>query len=241
MRSGANWRPSNDRRGRPNSSKRSGRKSGVSRSPSSSMITGRCSTSARKPTGSWASSPCVKAPRPLRPRALRARGRPTNSAWRGGRRQRDNQAALDAARKAVMDQAIAAADTNNRLAGDRARAAELRRRIERVEQERFQAVSKLELASTVLAACIERRRKLELQLAKARSTRGGFAEEVVRVRNQHDEAEERLARLQEEKAVAVSRQKVLQAVGYDVVGGDPGAAANLKGTVAQVPLVPQGD
>src|SRR3989454_855451 len=158
----------------------------------------------------------------------------------GVRRQRDNQAALDAARKAVMDQAIAAADTNNRLAGDRARAAELRRRIERVEQERFQAVSKLELASTVLAACIERRRKLELQLAKARSTRGGFAEEVVRVRNQHDEAEERLARLQEEKAVAVARQKVLQAVGYGVVGGDPGAAANLKGTVAQVLSVPQG-
>src|SRR3989441_161613 len=150
-----------------------------------------------------------------------------------------NQAALDAARKAVMDQAIAATDSNNRLASDRARAAELRRRIERVEQERLQAVSKLELASTVLAACIERRRKLEAQLAKARSTRGGFAEEVVRVRNQHDEAEERLARLQEEKAVAVARQKVLQAVGYGVVGGGPGAAANLKGTVAQVLSVPQ--
>src|SRR2546425_10745489 len=72
----------------------------------------------------------------------------------GVRRQRDNQAALDAARKAVMDQAIAAADTNNRLAGDRARAAELRRRIERVEQERVQADSKLELASAGLAACI---------------------------------------------------------------------------------------
>src|SRR3989442_1583948 len=89
-----------------------------------------------------------------------------------------------AAGKAVVDEAIAAADTNNRLASDRAGAAELRRRIERVEQERLQAVSKLELASTVLAACIERRRKLEAQLAKARSTRGGFAEEVVRVRNQ---------------------------------------------------------
>src|SRR3989454_609472 len=75
----------------------------------------------------------------------------------GVRRQRDNQAALDAARKAVMDQAIAAADTNNRLAGDRARAAELRRR-----------------------------------------------------------------------------------VGYEVVGGDPGAAATLKGTVAQVLSVPKG-
>src|SRR5207253_4707212 len=47
----------------------------------------------------------------------------------GVRRQRDSQAALDAARKAVMDQAIAAADTNNRLAGDRARAAEDRRRM----------------------------------------------------------------------------------------------------------------
>jgi len=158
----------------------------------------------------------------------------------GVRRQRDTQAALDAARKAVMDQAIAVADTNNRLAGDRARAAELRRRIERVEQERFQADSKLELASAVLAACIERRRKLEARLAKARSTRAGFAEEIVRVRNQHDEAAQRLARLQEEKAVAVARQKVLQAVGHDVFGGDPGAAANLKGTVAQVLSVPQG-
>src|SRR5207245_716805 len=141
--------------------------------------------------------------------------------------------------KAVMDQAIAATDSNNRLASDRARAAELRRRIERVEQERFQAVSKLESASTVLAACIERRRKLEAQLAKAQSTRASFAEEVVRVRGQLDEAEQRLARLQEEKAVAVARQKVLQAVTRDVVGGDPGAAGNLKGTVAQVLSVPQ--
>jgi len=155
------------------------------------------------------------------------------------RRHHDNQAALDAARKAVMDQAIAATDSNNRLASDRARAAELRRRIERVEQERFQAVSKLELASTVLAACIERRRKLEAQLAKAQSTRASFTEEVVRVRGQLDEAEQRLARLQEEKAVAVGRQKVLQAVARDVVGGDPGAAASLKGTVAQVLSVPQ--
>src|SRR5438309_1762711 len=156
------------------------------------------------------------------------------------RRQHDNQAELDAARKAVMDQAIAAADTNNRLASERARAAELRRRIERVERERFQAVSKLELASTMLAACIERRRKLEAQLAKAQSTRAGFAEKVARVRNQHDEAAQRLGRLQEEKAVAVARQKVLQAVGHDVGKGDPGAAANLKGTVAQVLSVPQG-
>src|SRR5436853_1120474 len=155
------------------------------------------------------------------------------------RRHRGSQASLDAARKAVMDQAIAATDSNNRLAGDRARAAELRRRIERVEQERFQAVSKLESASTVLAACIERRRKLEAQLAKAQSTRASFAEEVVRVRGQLDEAEQRLARLQEEKAVAVARQKVLQAVARDVVGGDPGAAGNLKGTVAQVLSVPQ--
>src|SRR5207244_2198035 len=84
---------------------------------------------------------------------------------------------------------------------------------ERVEQERFQADSKLELASAVLAACIERRRKLEARLAKARSTRAGFAEEIVRVRNQHDEAAQRLARLQEEKAVAVARQEVLQAQG----------------------------
>src|SRR5438132_1571109 len=155
------------------------------------------------------------------------------------RRHRGNQVALDAARKAVMDQAIAATDSNNRLAGDRARAVELRRRIERVEQERFQAVSKLESASTVLAACIERRRKLEAQLAKAQNTRASFAEEVVRVRGQLDEAEQRLARLQEEKAVAVARQKVLQAVARDVVGGDPGAAGNLQGTVAQVLSVPQ--
>jgi len=155
------------------------------------------------------------------------------------RRHRDDQAALDAARKAVMDQAIAATDTNNRLAGDRARAAELRRRIERVEQERFQAVSKLELASTVLAACIERHRKLEAKLAKTQSTRASFAEEVARVRGQLDEAEQRLAHLQEEKAVAGARQKVLQAVAHDVVGGDPVPAANLKGTVAQVLSVPQ--
>src|SRR3989475_1475194 len=137
-----------------------------------------------------------------------------------------------------MDQAIAATDSHNRLASDRARAGELRRRIERVEQERFQAVSKLELASTVLAASIERRRKLEAQLAKAQSTRASFAEEVVRVRGQLDEAEQRLARLQEEKAVAVGRQKVLQAVARDVVGGDPGAAASLKGTVAHGLSVP---
>jgi chromosome segregation protein len=155
------------------------------------------------------------------------------------RAHRGNQATLDAARKAVMDQAIAATDTNNRLASDRARAAELRRRIERVDQERCQAVSKLEVAAAVLAACIERRRKLEAQLEKTQSARAGFAQEVIRVRGQLDEAEQRVARLQEEKAVAVARQKVLQAVVRDVVGGDPSAAANLKGTVAQVLSVPQ--
>jgi chromosome segregation protein len=155
------------------------------------------------------------------------------------RRHRSSQASLDAGRKAVMDQAIAVTDSNNRLASDRARAAELRRRIERVEQERCQAVSKLELASTALAACIERRRKFEAQLAKAQSTRASFAQEVMRVRGQLDEAEQRLTRLQEEKAVAVARQKVLQAVAQDGMAGDPGAAANLKGTVAQVLSVPQ--
>src|SRR5438445_1010141 len=157
------------------------------------------------------------------------------------RRHHGNQAALDAALIAGVDREIAATDSNNRLASDRARAAELRRRIERVEHARFQAVSKLELASTVLAACIERRRKLEAQLAKAHSTRASFTEEVVRVRGQLDEAEQRLARLQEEKAVAVGRQKVLQAVARDVVGGDAGDAASLKGTVAQVLSVPQVD
>src|SRR5207247_10104292 len=146
----------------------------------------------------------------------------------------------DAACKGCRDQERPPADTINRLACDRARAAELRRRIERVEQERFQADSKLELASAMLAACIERRRKLEARLAKARSTRAGFAEEIVRVRNQHDEAAQRLARLQEEKAVAVARQKVLQAVGHDVFGGDPGAAATRKGRGARVPPAPQG-
>jgi chromosome segregation protein len=155
------------------------------------------------------------------------------------RRHRGSQASLDAGRKAVMDQAIAVTDSNNRLASDRARAAELRRRIESVEQERCQAVSKLELASTALAACIERRRKFEAQLAKAQSTRASFAQEVMRVRGQLDEAEQRLTRLQEEKAVAVARQKVLQAVAQDGMAGDPGAAANLKGTVAQVLSVPQ--
>src|SRR2546428_12858164 len=107
-----------------------------------------------------------------------------------------------------MDQAIAATDSHNRLASDRARAGELRRRIERVEQERFQAVSKLELASTVLAASIERRRKLEAQLAKAQSTRASFAEEVVRVRGQLDEAEQRRAPPHEQKAVGGRRQHV---------------------------------
>ncbi|TLY23340.1 MAG: chromosome segregation protein SMC [Nitrospirae bacterium] len=155
------------------------------------------------------------------------------------RRQRSHQAALEAARKAVMDQAIAATDSNNRLANDRARMAELRRRIGRVEQERREAASKLEVTSTMLAACRERRSKLAAQLAKTQSARAGFAEEVERVRGRRDEAEQRLARLQEERAGAVARQKVLEAVAHDAMGGDPLAASKVKGTVAQVLSVPQ--
>src|SRR5207245_2694528 len=82
-----------------------------------------------------------------------AAGREARGSERG-RRHGDNAGAPEAPPKPAREQGPAAADTNNRRAGDRARAAQLRRRIERVEQEPFQADPKLELASAVLAGCI---------------------------------------------------------------------------------------
>src|SRR5439155_11022797 len=69
--------------------------------------------------------------------------------------------------------------------------------------------------------------------------RAGFVKEGERASVRRDEAEQRLGRLQEESAGAVARQKVLEAVTHDAMGGDPRAASTVKGTVAQVLSVPQ--
>ena len=154
------------------------------------------------------------------------------------RRYRGNQAALDAARAFVMERMMAAAAATNRLAANEARAAELRHRIEGVEQERLQAVAAGESTGTLLAACTERRRRFETHLVTARGTRTDLADAVACLKNQLAEAGQRVARLQEEKAVAEARQKVLQSVTCDTAAQDSDDATLLKDTVAQVLSVP---
>lgn len=154
------------------------------------------------------------------------------------RRHRENQAVLEAARALVMKRMMAASAATNRLAADEARAAELRRRIEGVEQERLQAVAAFESAGTLLAACAERRRRLETNLAMARGARTDLVDAVACLRNQLGETDQRVARLQEEKAVSDARRKVLQSVTWDAAAQDADAFALLKDTVAQGLSVP---
>src|SRR5437667_11777 len=103
MRSSANWRPWTGRRGRPNSFRRSGQEQ-----RESTDHLARLSARLEHMTHELAlrSSVAEEAEAVLAEAV---------------RRQRSLQAALEAARKAVMDQAIAATDSNNRLANDRAR------------------------------------------------------------------------------------------------------------------------
>ena len=154
------------------------------------------------------------------------------------RRHRGNQSALDAARARVLERMMAAAAATNRLAADEARAAELRRRIEGVEQERLQAVAAGESSGTLLAARTEGRRRLETNLVTARGACADLADAVTCLKNQLTESDQHVARLQEEKAVAEARQKVLQSVTCETALQDSDAAALLKDTVAQVLSVP---
>jgi chromosome segregation protein len=149
---------------------------------------------------------------------------------------RDAQASLEAVRAAVMERVMTATAAGNCLANDQARAAEIRRRADRVEQERLQAVSSLEASKTGLAASVERRRQLETNLTTARGARADLADAIACLKSQLAEAEQRFARVQEEKAVSVARQKVLQSVSHDAVEGN--AASLLNDTVAQVLSVP---
>jgi chromosome segregation protein len=153
------------------------------------------------------------------------------------RRHRGNQAELDAARALVMERMMAAAAATNRLAANEARAVELRRRIAGVEQERLQAVAAGESSGTLLSACTERRRRIETDLVTARGARTDLADAVVCLKNQLAEAGQRVARMQEEKAVAEARQKVLQSVTCDTAMRDSDDTT-LKDTVAQVLSVP---
>ena len=152
-------------------------------------------------------------------------------------RHRDAQASLEAARATVMERVMAATAAGNRLANDQARAAELRRRADSVEKERLQAASSLETAKTALAASVKRRRQLETQLVTAGGARADLADALTGLKSQLAEAEQRLARLQEEKAVSAARQKVLQAVAHDA-GDQDDAASLFKETLSQVLSVP---
>jgi chromosome segregation protein len=103
---------------------------------------------------------------------------------------------------------------------------------------RDRAASEQESARARLTACSERCRQTEARLAATKGARADLADEVACLRTQLAEAEQRLARLQEEKAVSVARQKVLQAVRDEGAGRDGADAGFLKDSVAQVLSVP---
>ncbi len=101
---------------------------------------------------------------------------------------------------------------------------------------RGRAASEQESAKVRLIACRERRRQTEVRLTTTKGAGADLADEVACLKSQLAEAEQGLTRLQEEKAVAVGRQKALQSVNCDAVEGD--AASLLKDTVAQVLTAP---
>lgn len=153
-------------------------------------------------------------------------------------RHRGHQAALDAARALVMERMRASASATNRLAAHEARAAERRRRIEDVERERAQAAAAAESAGTLLVACTERRRCSETSLAAARGARPDLADAVSRLKQQLAGAEQRVARLQEDQAVAAARQTVLQSVTGEAAAPGADAATVFTEILSRVLSVP---
>ncbi len=101
---------------------------------------------------------------------------------------------------------------------------------------RGRAASEQESAKARLTVCSERRRQTEVRLATTKGARADLADAIACLKSQLTEAEQRLARVQEEKAVSAARQKALQSVSCDAIEDD--AAALLKDTVAQVLAVP---
>jgi len=130
-------------------------------------------------------------------------------------RHREGQAALEAGRQQVMDRVMAVAAIANRLEAGRTRAAELGRRIERLEQERIQATAALDALGIDLSACTSRRHQIETQLKETLAACGGISATVAYLKKALSEADQRVAELQEQFTVSVAHQKALQAVVRD--------------------------
>lgn len=158
------------------------------------------------------------------------------------RRYREDQEALEAARAAVMDRAVAVAAVANRLAHDQSRAAELVRRAERVETEREQASAAFDSVTALLSTCIDKRRQTDTDLAEAQRARTELEDRVARLRDELVETEKHVGRLQEEFAVSTARHKVLQSIsgdaGVSVLDQGPDRALLVHETLAQALSVP---
>jgi chromosome segregation protein len=158
------------------------------------------------------------------------------------RRHRENQAALESARALVMDRVMAATVAAGRLESERARASELRRQGERIEREQVRADADLRSVTGALSACIDRRTKTEARLAEAQAARKDLTESVLRLKEGLSRADQQVGRLQEESAVAIARQRVLESVTRESSTPTPDQAPKgsglLKETVAQVLSVP---
>lgn len=157
-------------------------------------------------------------------------------------RYREDQQTVEAARAVVMDRTVSVAAATNRLAHDQSRAAELGRRVERVEAERAQASVAFESVTALLSSCIDKRRLTEIQLGEAQRVRTELEDRVARLRDELFEAGKKVGQLQEEFAVSTARHKILQSVSVDaaetVLEQGTDRAAVVYETVAQVLTVP---
>ncbi|TLY35959.1 MAG: chromosome segregation protein SMC [Nitrospirae bacterium] len=153
-------------------------------------------------------------------------------------RYRESQALLESARAAVMEHVLAGTAAVNRLASDRARAGELSRRVERLEQDRVRAGARLDAVTVALSSHTVRKQELETQLAASGTSRGDHAETAHRLKADIAECDQQIVRLQEKLTVSIARGKALHAVKQDAVILPPSVTDRFGETVTQVLTVP---
>ena len=131
-------------------------------------------------------------------------------------RYRTGQDALVNSRKLVMERVLATTSLTNRLANARTRGIEVRRRIERLAQERIQAAAALDSIYNERAARLARCGQTESRSSEVQAARADLLEMMSHLRSELAEADRRMSALQEERSVSAARQETLQTINRDL-------------------------
>jgi chromosome segregation protein len=131
-------------------------------------------------------------------------------------RYRSGQDALVASRKQVMERVLETTALTNQLANIRTRSIELRRRIERLAQERIQAAAALDAVCHEMSARLSKRGQTENRSMEVQAARTDLLEMMGHLRSELVEVERRTSALQEERSVSAARRETLEKINRHV-------------------------